>query len=404
MPRNLKEQGETGGPHTAPPQGDLFQAPILDPRSALLPPAGTKLTLLIGCSGQKKTTPSTAAELYTSPRFQGARAIAERLDAEYLIVSAQHGLLKPDQIISPYDLDLRGIDPSARRVWGKNIARQLREVPGQLCMLCTAEYSDPIVEAYGGEARVVTPLLDIEARFHDQWYQQALVFSQRVEDLRELYRAIIRHRKIGDSFALAELSAKALPHRGVYIFIDRAERNFLGQRGRIVRIGTHGVSEGSKSTLRTRLRTHAGLRDGTGNHRASIFRLHVGRAILEVDDAVEAVPTWGEGQDAPSNVRAGEVATEQLVSEYLKKLEVLVLNVDDTPSKNSLRGIIERQLIALCTESLITIDRSSKGWLGLMSPMRLIAQSGLWNLRDVGRSYDPSGKGSVKQLLSSGRL
>jgi hypothetical protein len=190
----------------------------------------------------------------------------------------------------------------------------------------------------------------------------------------------------------------------VYIFIDRAERNFLGQRGRIVRIGTHGVSEGSKSTLRTRLRTHAGLRDGTGNHRASIFRLHVGRAILEVDDAVEAVPTWGEGQDAPSNVRAGEVATEQLVSEYLKKLEVLVLNVDDTPSKNSLRGIIERQLIALCTESLITIDRSSKGWLGLMSPMRLIAQSGLWNLRDVGRSYDPSGKGSVKQLLSSGRL
>ncbi|CPR19093.1 conserved protein of unknown function [Candidatus Filomicrobium marinum] len=390
----------TGTPNLVAAQGDLFIAPTFNPRSALLPSAGTKLTLVIGCSGQKRKKRTTAAELYTSSRFKRARAIAESLRAEYLIASAKHGILKPDQIISPYDMNLSDLDGSERRDWGRKIAQQLSEVRGQLCILCTAEYADPIVEAYEGVAKLVSPLSKIVPRHHAQWHEQALAFSRRVEAMRELYQAIDKRRRTGGMFTLSELGMKKLPVRGVYIFIDKSERNFLGRRGRIVRIGTHAVSEGSKSTLRNRLRNHAGLRDGTGNHRGSIFRLHVGRAVLERENASAALPSWGEGQDAPIHVRAHEVSMEQLVSDYLKKLEVLVLDIDDTPSKHSLRAIVERQLIALCSESLIPIDRPSKAWLGLSSPMRLIAESGLWNLRDVGRAYDPQGQGSVRDLIS----
>lgn len=75
-----------------------------------------------------------------------------------------------------------------------------------------------------------------------------------------------------------------LPARGVYFFREPGEPR-PGSPGshRIVRVGTHPVSANSKSTLWQRLRTHLGTRAGTGNHRGSIFRLHVGAAMLARD-------------------------------------------------------------------------------------------------------------------------
>lgn len=57
---------------------------------------------------------------------------------------------------------------------------------------------------------------------------------------------------------------------------------------RIVRVGTHAVSTGSKATLWHRLRAHRGSKDGRGNHRASIFRRHAGAAMIARDDVSDA--------------------------------------------------------------------------------------------------------------------
>ena len=53
-------------------------------------------------------------------------------------------------------------------------------------------------------------------------------------------------------------------------------RSGTGAGPRVVRIGTHGLKNGSRSTLWGRLSQHRGSsRSGLGNHRGSSFRLLV---------------------------------------------------------------------------------------------------------------------------------
>lgn len=185
-----------------------------------------------------------------------------------------------------------------------------------------------------------------------------------------------------------------LPPRGVYFFREPGEqRSNDSNFPRVVRIGTHAVSVNSKSTLWQRLRAHLGTRTGGGNHRGSIFRLHVGAAMLARDQV--DLPTWGKGSSAPPALResqgmqALESAWEQKVSEYIGAMTVLWVNVPDEPSSESIRAVIERNVIALLSNSFAPLDSSSLGWLGRHSPRGEIRRSGLWNLNYVDQGYDP---------------
>jgi hypothetical protein len=122
--------------------------------------------------------------------------------------------------------------------------------------------------------------------------------------------------------------------------------------------------------------------------------------MLQRDATSEQLNSWGVGQDAAADIRNIEDVHERLVSSYLRGLEVFIIPIDDEPSKLSLRASIESQLIALCSEGLQPIDSPMDGWLGLESPMKTIGRSGLWNLRDVGRSYRPDAVGSVAHIAS----
>ncbi|MDO8605487.1 MAG: hypothetical protein Q7R40_03020 [Phaeospirillum sp.] len=174
---------------------------------------------------------------------------------------------------------------------------------------------------------------------------------------------------------------------------------FLGVKPRIVRIGTHAVSFGSKATLRGRLRNHLGPAHEIGNHRGSIFRLHVGRAMLEAAAGHASLPSWGEGQNAVPSVKALEAEHELAVSRYLQELEVVLIEIDDEPGKDSVRASVEAQLIALCSEAMLPIDCPTGDWLGLKSVGAPIRQSGLWNIRGAGGKYDPVGAGSVSSIV-----
>ncbi len=63
------------------------------------------------------------------------------------------------------------------------------------------------------------------------------------------------------------------PVRGVYFFFEAGEYRRDGVTPRVVRVGTHAVSRGSRATLWNRLRGHKAKQSGGGNHRGSIFRL-----------------------------------------------------------------------------------------------------------------------------------
>jgi hypothetical protein len=188
---------------------------------------------------------------------------------------------------------------------------------------------------------------------------------------------------------LRDILAEELPKQGVYFFFDESEPTiFPTSMPRLVRIGTHGVSAGSVATLRNRLRTHLGTRAGAGNHRASVFRLHVGRAIIERDRLHNAFPNWGKGQSAPKPITEIEAPLEARVSEYIGDLRVLFVPVIDTAGIGSMRATIERQFIAMFTENFCAIEKSSPTWLGRFSDKSTIRDSGLWNVRDVGGEYD----------------
>lgn len=58
---------------------------------------------VIACGAKKAETPQPARDLYIGTLFRKARAAAEALQVPWLILSAKHGLLNPNQIVEPYD-------------------------------------------------------------------------------------------------------------------------------------------------------------------------------------------------------------------------------------------------------------------------------------------------------------
>lgn len=71
--------------------------------------------ILLGCVKQKRERRAPARHLYISALWRGRRAYAEAGGQEWLILSAKHGLLDPDQIVAPYDVALAVLDAGARR-------------------------------------------------------------------------------------------------------------------------------------------------------------------------------------------------------------------------------------------------------------------------------------------------
>jgi len=196
----------------------------------------------------------------------------------------------------------------------------------------------------------------------------------------------------GQGRMLAECSGgSAWPARGVYFFREPGEYRSPRSKGlRVVRVGTHAVSANSRSTLWDRLRAHRGRRDGGGSHRSSIFRLHVGTALIARDGTeVGALPSWGLGSSAPRSIVAGEAAHERRVSEYLGRMSVLWVAVPDEAGPKTSRAYVERNAIALLSNALRPVDQPSKEWLGLHSPRAEIRRSGLWNLNHVDERCDP---------------
>ncbi|MFZ6005760.1 MAG: hypothetical protein ACOYXM_17690 [Actinomycetota bacterium] len=218
--------------------------------------------------------------------------------------------------------------------------------------------------------------------------------GDRLADLNRFYEvlAAIEHNS-GGRRRLAECSGRVeWPGRGVYFFFEDGELREDGATPRVVRVGTHGLRP-SKSTLWGRLSQHRGTPGGSlpggGNHRGSIFRLHVGTALLAVGDWPDDIrATWGRGQRADARTRAAEYPLERAVTDYIGRMPFLWVSVDDPPSSASDRGVIEAGAIALLSNlDRPTVDPPSAGWLGSSADRKLIRRSGLWNVNHV---QDPS--------------
>ncbi len=192
------------------------------------------------------------------------------------------------------------------------------------------------------------------------------------------------------------------PNRGLYIFLGKSE-NVLGNKfPRVTRIGTHAVSNGSKTTLWKRLAQHRGNAiDGCGNHRGSIFRLLVGEAIIRRDNL--CISTWGIGNNAEKSIKESEKPLEAIVSGEIGNMPFLWLEIEDEPSPNSMRSRIERNSIALISKFNMEYGWGDENWLGIYSNRERVRNSGLWNNNYVGDEYDPTFLDDLERLIGEMR-
>lgn len=131
---------------------------------------------------------------------------------------------------------------------------------------------------------------------------------------------------------------------------------------------------------------HRGGQNGGGNHRGSVFRKHVGRAIIARDGLQDQYPRWNEGSSAARDVVQSEFELEQQVTRFIGDMGVAWIAVPDEPDPRSDRHLIEQSSIALLASKGHAADPSSAAWLGRHAPAAAIRASGLWNVRHVGET------------------
>jgi hypothetical protein len=227
--------------------------------------------------------------------------------------------------------------------------------------------------------------------------------ADRVHLLDELYELLeVAATEAGGPRPLGAATGRdGWPTHGVYFLFEPGEVRADGHQPRIVRVGTHGLTATSKSNLWTRLRTHrggvGGRNPGGGNHRGSVFRFHVGTALIARDGHPTAAASWGLGPSAPREVRDQEVALERAVSRHIAQMQVVCLAVPD----RQMRATIERGCIALLSNhDRGPVDPPSSQWLGRYADREAVRRSGLWNVDHVTSAPDPGTLPLIRSVMS----
>lgn len=352
---------------------------------------------LVACTSRKGDHPAPAEFIYKSPLFSAGRSYAENRSDQWFILSAKHGLLSPHDVIEPYNESLMTQSDSQRREWAERVRQDFNaRVPpgGRVIFLAGTAYRSylgPLFESDGRKTAAPMSALGIGSQV--AWLQKVASESSRLAHMDRFYALLARvtASNAGACRKLVEQTQASVRHeRGIYFFFEEGEMRMTSPfENRVVRIGTHAVSEGSKATLWNRLRTHRGGGNGLGNHRGSIFRLHVGESLIRRGELESIFTTWGKGQSASAEVRSGEEEIELAVSQHIGEMSVSWVEVADAASADSDRAFLERNFIALLAGHTGPLDLPSANWLGRWSGREAVSHSGLWNVNHVYESFDP---------------
>ncbi len=92
--------------------------------------AGPRRVALVGCVRSKRTGTHPARDLFVSALFGRRRAHVEAAGLRWWILSARHGLVRPDEPLAPYNETLNDMSSIEREAWGEKVLAQLHsELP-----------------------------------------------------------------------------------------------------------------------------------------------------------------------------------------------------------------------------------------------------------------------------------
>jgi hypothetical protein len=185
----------------------------------------------------------------------------------------------------------------------------------------------------------------------------------------------------------------ALPNDGIYFFYEQGEcSGHISAKPRIVRVGTH-----RNGNFRSRIAEHfllderkmAFTEDQSRPHDRSIFRCHIGRALLnKAHDPYLSVWSMNftkrETRDTKRHLRdiSKEVAIEEVTGILRQKFSFRFIEIADQMQRMGKQGLEGALIGTLASCPQCT---PSDSWLGRGSPTVQIRESGLWlvqHLRD----------------------
>lgn len=95
-------------------------------------PPSVPTIYLVSCVSRKRDQACQARDLYVSDLFRKARRFAEASGYPWFILSAEHGLLAPGEVIDPYERTLNTMGIADRRRWAECVTAQLAEAAPDL--------------------------------------------------------------------------------------------------------------------------------------------------------------------------------------------------------------------------------------------------------------------------------
>jgi hypothetical protein len=104
--------------------------------------------VLVSCVKSKRPVASAAQDLYTSSLFIGMRKFAEQNSDVWFILSAEHGVLRPDDVIAPYERTLNNMSKLERDAWSANVESRLLELlpsSASIALLAGERYRERLV-------------------------------------------------------------------------------------------------------------------------------------------------------------------------------------------------------------------------------------------------------------------
>ncbi len=254
-------------------------------------------TLLLGCVKQKRDVPSAAMDLYRSPLWVARRRYAEASGHPWLILSALHGVLDPDQVVEPYDLALSALPKAERRAWAVRVLGGLQERAGTLAgrtyeIHAGAVYRGAIEAELRNRGAVVTvPLAGLPLGRQLRWYRDHQGAPRRRHategDLEAALEALdTRPMRIPAKDWPGDLHGLIAP--GLYSWwVDAPGAAELGDGlsesiapGRIYAGLTGATKWPSGATGKATLRSRIGSNHLRGRIRGSTFRLTLASALV----------------------------------------------------------------------------------------------------------------------------
>jgi hypothetical protein len=141
--------------------------------------ANAPALLLVACVKEKRSVPAAARDVYVSPLFRRERAYAERSGLPWFILSAEHGLVAPDEWLAPYERYLPDTPSAFRQAWGIWVTERLDLLAGPLRntvieIHAGSAYIDPLREHLAAKgASILEPLAGLTLGQRLAWYAQA---------------------------------------------------------------------------------------------------------------------------------------------------------------------------------------------------------------------------------------